>query len=374
MGKKETKILFISRAYPPVVGGIENQNYELSVWMPKHAQVKTIANTHGKKFLPFFFVYALTKSLFLASKYDAILLGDGVLAIIGWILKIFSKKPVTSIVHGLDITYKNPLYQKLWVKFFIPKLDKLIAVGNETIKVGIKSGISKEKFVFVPNGVDTEKLFYPKYTRKDLEKITGLDLKDKKVILTLGRLSKRKGVAWFVKKVMPKLEENVIYLIAGEGTDKENIKNAVYENNLTERVKLYGKITEEERKILYNTIDLFVQPNIKIEGDMEGFGLVVLEAASCQRTVLASKMEGLCDAIKDGKNGFLTESGNAQKYIKKIEAILENEYFRSAFGRRAREYVIENYSWKKISKSYVEEIEKIIKLKKNKSINHKEIS
>ena len=60
------KILFISRAYPPVTGGIENQNYALSVWLPKISDCYTLANTRGKKFLPFFLPYAIVYALLIA--------------------------------------------------------------------------------------------------------------------------------------------------------------------------------------------------------------------------------------------------------------------------------------------------------------------
>ena len=148
---QKLKILFISRAYPPTVGGIENQNYELGEWLGKIADVKIIANKRGKNFLPFFLPYAIIKSLFIAKNYDAILLGDGVLSVVGYKLKFFCKKPVICVVHGLDLTFKNFLYQKLWVEKFIPSFDKIIAVGNETIRIAKEKGISEEKLVFIPN-------------------------------------------------------------------------------------------------------------------------------------------------------------------------------------------------------------------------------
>lgn len=353
------KILFISRAYPPVVGGIENQNYELSVWLAKISETKTIANVRGKKFLPLFLPYALIQALFLFKKYDAVLLGDGVLAIVGWILKLFYKKPVISIVHGLDLTFKNKIYQKLWVGFFLKKPDKLFAVGHETIKAGIERNIPAKKFVFIPNGVDVEK-YIGNYTRKDLESILGEKLDQKKVILTSGRLAKRKGVAWFIDQVMLKLEKNMIYAVAGDGPDRENIKQAIEKNDLSSRVKILGYVTDEARNILLNTCDLFIQPNIKVPGDMEGFGISVIEAASCKLPVIASKLEGLQDAIKDGQNGFLVDPYDAQSYAAKITELLIDDRFRKEFGEKARQFVINNYSWEKISKKYLEEIEKII--------------
>jgi glycosyltransferase involved in cell wall biosynthesis len=367
------KILFVSRAYPPILGGIENQNYEVSKSLSEITETKIIANKFGRKMLPLFAPYALAQIIFLLPKYDVILLGDGVLSIIGWFVKLFSKKPVICIAHGLDLNWNSSslgvwyekvliaLYKKLWVGIFFEKIDKFIAVGNTTIKEGMKLGIPEEKFVFVPNGVDADKfLGTNNYSRRDLEKTINMNLSEKKVILTLGRLAKRKGVAWFVENVMPKLPENTIYVISGDGPDKENIKAAIKKTKQFDRVKLFGPATDPEKFLLYNTADLFVQPNIKIEGDMEGFGLVVLEAAACRRVVVTSELEGLKDAITNGKNGFLVEPENAEKYAAKIKALLENDDVRKIFGERAREFVKENYTWENIAKNYLKEIKKTI--------------
>lgn len=349
------KLLFISRAYPPVTGGIEIQNYDLSVWLSRITEVRTIANKRGKLFLPIFLPCALIKALFLFRKYDAVLLGDGVLGIVGWKLKLFFKKPVISIIHGLDLTYKSWIYQKLWVGIFLKKLDKFIAVGNETARIAQEKGISGEKIVFIPNGIDTKK-FDGNFSRNQLKDILNLNIENKKFLLTSGRLARRKGVAWFVENVMPKLPKNIFYVIAGDGPDRENIKKAIEKNKLSSRVIMLGFVTDEIRNILMNTCDLFVQPNIKVEGDMEGFGISVIEAAYCRIPVIVSALEGLKDAIKSSENGFLLEPKNTEAWINKITEILSNDAFRKEFGEKARRYVSENYNWEKIAKRYLEEI------------------
>lgn len=365
------KILFISRAYPPIVGGIENQNYELSVWLSKIAYVKTIANTRGRKFLPLFAPYALLKALAILRKYDAVLLGDGNLAIVGWLIKIFSKKPVICVIHGLDINYGSVslgvwyekilifLHQKLWVGFFIKKLDKFIAVGNETVRIAGGKGIAPEKIVFIPNGVDAEK-FLEKYPREKLDEVLGEKTEGKKFLLTSGRLAKRKGVAWFIQNVLPLLPENSIYVVAGAGPDQKNIEDAVKESKMEKRVRLLGYVPDEARNILFGTCDVFIQPNIKVEGDMEGFGISVIEAAASGIPVVASCLEGLKDAIRDGQNGFLVESEDAGAWVAKINELLSRDEFRQEFGEKARRYVIENYGWGKISGKYLEEINGVI--------------
>lgn len=356
------KILFISRAYPPIVGGIENQNWELERWLGKIAEIKIIANKRGKKFLPFFLPFAAIKSLIIARKYDAILLGDGVLGIIAYKLKFFyPKKPIICVIHGLDLTFESAIYQKLWVnKFLKNNVDKFIAVGNETARIATEKGISPEKVVFIPNGVDTEKNLCNS-SKRDLEKIIGENLENKKIILTSGRLAKRKGVAWFVENVLPKLPEKVYYIIAGQGPDQKNIERAVLKTNSQKRVKLLGYVTDKTRNILYNSCDLFIQPNIKMHGDIEGFGISVIEAAACRLPVVASELEGLKDAIKHEQNGFLIEPHNAEAFKEKITELLENELERKAFGEKARQFVVDNYSWDKIAKKYLEEIEKNLK-------------
>lgn len=355
------KILFVSRAYPPITGGIENQNYELGKWLGQIAEVKIIANKKGKKFLPFFLPYASAKVLLNSHKYGALVLGDGVLGITGWLSKLFyPQKPVICVVHGLDLTFQSKFYQKVWVNFFLRKIDKFIAVGNETIRVGIEKGLSKEKFAFIPNGVDTEKHLCDK-TRTELEKVLGISITDKKIILTSGRLAKRKGVAWFVKNVMPKLSHDFLYVIAGDGPDKENVLSAIKETKLSERVLTLGYVTDEVRNTLLNTVDLFVQPNIKVSGDMEGFGISVVEAGACRLPVLAANMEGLKDAIKDGENGFLVESENVDTYVQKINELFLQGSPREAYGENVRNFVIENYKWNHIAKMYLAEIEKTVK-------------
>ena len=371
---EKPKIIFISHTYPPIVGGIETQNFELANWLSKLTRVTVIANTRGRWFLPFFAPYALVKTFWLLGKNDVVLLGSGILAINGWIIKLFSKKPVVCVLHGLDINYNSAslgvwyeklliaAYQTLWTKTFLPKLDQFVAVSNETVKVGIEAGIPKEKIVFIPNGVDTEK-YLRKSSQTELEEILGVSTEGKKILLTSGRLAKRKGVAWFITNVLPKLPSEYLYVVAGNGPDKKNILQATRESGIKARIFLLGYVTDEVRDILFNTADLFVQPNIKITGDMEGFGISVIEAEACRLPVLASNLEGLKDAIKDGKNGFLVEPENAAAYLAKITELFANGSPREIYGQAVRDYVLENYQWQHIAQLYLTEIEKNVNAK-----------
>lgn len=367
------KILFISHSYPPTLGGVESQNFNLAHELKNHAKVKIIANGKGKIYLPIFLPLAFIQALFLMTTYDACLLGNGVLAPLGAVLKFFHpRKKFFCVVHGLDITfiYKDGLLPKIYGKVNLPslgRLDKLFMVGNTTVDEAIKAGLPVELCVFIPNGVNARQL-RKKHSRDELSKIFGSNTKDKKVILRLGRFVPHKGTGWFIENIMPKLSENIVMIAvghrvgkntAGDRDDFLDCEKAIINNKLEKRVKLAPSLPQKDLEVLLNTVDMVVAPNVKIPGSMEGFGINVIEAGACERLVLASNLEGLADAVANGKNGFLVEPENTDKWIKKISAIFDaGEDFITGFGKRAGRYVEENYSWEKISKKYLEEMEK----------------
>jgi glycosyltransferase involved in cell wall biosynthesis len=352
------KILFISHSYPPIIGGVESQNLGLFTALSRIADCRLIANKN-RRLIPVFMFYAALKALCMIQKYDIILLGSGVLGMTGWIIKRITKKPVVAVIHGLDLTYNKAIYQRLWPRRFIASFDKLIAVGNETIKAGIERGIPEERFIFIPNGIEVNK-YCASHSRDELGDILKIDTSNKKLLLTSGRLVKRKGVTWFIRNVLPKLDPSVIYIVAGDGPDKKNIIASVSEACQKDRVLILGQVSDQVRNILFNTCDVFIQPNIKVPDDIEGFGISVLEAASCKMPVVASRLEGLQDSIKDGDNGFLVEPECTYDYILKIKELLADESFRTSSGEKARQHVIDNYQWDKIAVRYLNELKKWI--------------
>jgi glycosyltransferase involved in cell wall biosynthesis len=370
------KILFLSHSYPPILGGVESQNYNLAQGLSKIAQVKIIANGHGKWWLPVFVPITFIRAFFLMMNCDACLLGNGVLAPMGILLKFFHpKKKIFSVIHGLDITFANKsgVLSKIYKTINIPsikKLDKLFMVGNFTIESAVKAGIPRENCVFIPNGVFIENL-KKEFSREDLSTLWEKNITDKKIILRLGRFVPHKGTAWFIKNIMPRLPENVILFAVGGRVDKntagdpdnfEDCEKEIKENHLEDRIKLIPNIPQKDLEILLNTVDLVVSPNIQYKNSSEGFGINAIEAGACERIVVASNMQGLADAIKDGKNGFLVESKNTEQWVKKINAIFSaGPEFAKNFGRMAEKYVEENFTWDRISKKYLEEIKKILK-------------
>lgn len=365
------KILFISRAFPPTIGGIENQNAGLAKHLPREAEVLTIANTRGKKFLPLFLPWVTMRALFLVRKFDAVLLGDGVLAPIGAFLSmVYPSKTFVSVIHGLDITYakKSSFMGRVYRAINIPALkmlDRLIMVGNETIEQAVRAGIDRSRCVFIPNGLDPNAL-HRNIERNKLDELLGVSTTHKKVILRVGRYVRHKGVLWFLENVLPKLPDDFLFIAAGgvvsnQSAGDANIfplcEKAIKKNKLEGRAILLKNISQQHLQILFNTCDLYVSPNIPVPGSLEGFGINLIEAASCGKTVLASNHEGLKDAVIEGKNGFLLPPENAPVWISKVQKFANDPKFLHDFGQSARRYTNEHFSWEKIARKYVEAME-----------------
>lgn len=372
------RILFVSRAFPPTIGGIEKQNAEVAEFLGKRAPLTLIANTKGKSFLPIFLPLALIKILWLARKHDALLLGDAVLAPLGAITTfLFPRLTVVSIVHGLDLTFakQSGLFARVYAWVNIPslrKLDGLICVSQNTKALAESVGIKPEKIFVIPNGVDPA-FFDTQSERSTLETFLGQSLADKKVILRIGRFVRHKGTLWFIREVVPKLPENVILVAAG-GVAKvahpgdHNIfplcQAAIQELGLEKRVLLFPNLPWDEVKLLLSTADIAVAPNVPVPGSAEGFGISVIEASLNRLPIVVSKLEGLQEAVADGKNGLFAEPENATDFVEKITWLLADDVRRKAFGEAARSYTLEHYDWNHLSLRYLEVLLGLVTLRK----------
>lgn len=292
----------------------------------------------------------------LTSDIRVIYLQDGLLAPLGIVFKLFTRKPVVITINGHDITYDNRLYQYI-VPRCLQRLNKVVCISQAMKVACLKRGIKTEKTVVISYGIsdefdvgtDKEKL------RNELAAKFKLYLGERKILLTVGRLVEKKGIHWFIEEVIPRLLDNsYIYLIAGSGILETAIRRSIKEHKLQNDVFLIGWADDDMLRLLYNSADVFVMPNVPVKDHMEGFGLVALEAASCGVPVVAAGPEDIKNAIQDGKNGFTVEPGNSQGFIDRINKLLEDDETRRAFGERARQYTLENYGWAKVAREYVE--------------------
>lgn len=343
------KALFITRNYPPKVGGLEAYSYNLIKEFEAHNIIYKIVLTKSNIHLVWFFPYCFLKAFYITWKHAirSIHLCDGLLAPIGVLLKLVTRTKISISVVGLDITYKKSFYQ-LIIPWCVARLDKVICISRSTRNECIRRGIPYHKCTVVPIGIRPNDIYLPNsrdVLHRRLEKLVGVSLRNKIVLVTIGRLVQRKGVAWFVGNVMPRLDTSYHYLIVGDGPEHEHIQEVVKQYNLQNQVSMCGKVSDEERNVFYNASDIFIMPNITVPDDVEGFGIVVIEAGSCGLPVIASNIQGIRDAVLDGKTGYLVKERDVDGFLTKINTMnLKKENVRSI--------VNSTFDWAQIYKRY----------------------
>ena len=337
------RTLFITRKYPPIIGGMENLSYGLTADFPEPRTIVSLGRkqTHLLWFLP----YAIVRAALSAPFYDVIHLGDPLLCVVGLVPRLVFKRKVAMTVHGLDLTYPHWLYQT-YLKLFL-RADVFIAISASTRRIAMARGLAPLEVITIGVPARYLELSRPSSSDAELEERR----QGRTVLITLGRLVKRKGVNWFVRNVLPKLP-NVLYVGVGVGVDHDEIVQSAAETGTTDRVWLAGNVSDERLLNLLGKSDVFVMPNIEVPGDVEGFGIVAIEASASGLPVLASRLEGIPDAIADGKNGELVASGDAAAWLAAVQALTTDSNERERRGERGRAYTAQTYAWPRVIAQY----------------------
>lgn len=346
---KNRKILIITSNYPPKIGGVEKYSFDLYNNLKKRIGVDKISNSKGKKFIVFFAVYALLKTLINQRKYLVIHLCSGTLAPLGFLLKIFTHKKIFIAVHGLDITWSNKFYQII-IPWCIKRLDKVICGSNFTGKICEFYGIKSEKIKIINYGIDFENFDQNCMSKKDWAKKYNVNV-EKKTIISVGRLIKRKGVTSFIENCLTKIKKiNFHYFIIGDGPELVTITETIAKFKLEKKISILVGVDDKDLGAFYEYADLFVMPNIELENDIEGFGIVCIEAGSHGLPVLTSGIQGIKDSVIQDKSGFIYED-----YLDCIRILNEFLDKKDLFKSRKfiKEFVEETFSWDKISKEYI---------------------
>lgn len=284
---------------------------------------------------------------------DIVLFSSMVTASLSYFVRNRISAPMVTINHGRDVTLPHSLYQRFVPKIF-SSLDGVISVSEATRQECISRGMEPEKGVSLPNGFDLNKLNeFPEKTvsRNFLQNNLRIPVNGRFILLSVGRNVKRKGHEWFIREVLPKIKEKVVYITIGDGPEFDNIAQAAQESEFNKYVHLLGRQPDDVLKKTYAAADLFVMPNIPVEGDMEGFGIVLLEANMARTPAVASDLEGIKDVITEGKNGYLVPPLNAEEFAKQVDGILKTDL--EQLSEQTRIYVKDKFSWERIAKQYI---------------------
>jgi glycosyltransferase involved in cell wall biosynthesis len=256
---------------------------------------RLVALRRSQAWLPLFIPYALLSTLRLRRQVAHVHLGDGLLALFAPLFEWLGGAPVTVTVHGLDVMRSVPGYRGLVSSSLRRLRGRVIAVSGHTAsEVERVHGVSPH---VVSNGVDVAR--FRAIARSPDPAATRLQLglpANGPLIVTVGRLVERKGVHWFIEAVLPRLDEGVLYVVAGDGPARAMVRAAAEDDR---RVRLLGAVDVATVDSLLAAADLFVAPNIPVPDNPEGYGIAPAEAAAAGVPVLVSNLEGLCYMAAD---------------------------------------------------------------------------
>src|SRR5690606_7913380 len=253
-----------------------------------------------------------------------------------YIARLLSKKyniPYVITLRGLNRIIDNK------VKANLVGAKSLVAISSRQIADGEK--LVNKKITFIPHGVN--EYFYNNKEDKEVNKPIRL--------ITVSRLLKLKNIDLVIKSLST-LQSDFIFDIYGDGVERENLVQLIKQLNLEDKIRLKGFVNNSELPSIFSEYDLFIMPSFP-----ETLGRVYFEAMATGLPVIASKGTGIDGLIKEGKEGFLLDTFNENKFIEDLHQILLDFKISNTsyeiMSKNARAFA-EQYSWNSIVPKYVE--------------------
>lgn len=346
-------IWYITRKFPPSRGGMQQLSHRIASELGGLRPLTLLRWRAGQWGLPVFVLGALMRLGWglLRGRVRVLLLGDPVLSLLAVPARWFGV-PVAVVVHGLDLTYPNRCYQGYLRRFFHARMDTYICISRFVLDALIARGVDESRCA----------LIHPGASESPIPETGGGD-DSPPTLLILGRLVRRKGALWFVRKVMPRVRAaraSVRLDIVGDGPERAAIAQAMRDAGLGDAVRLWGDVDEAGKAQRLAQCDLLLMPNVRVEGDPEGFGLVALEAAMSRRYVLAADLEGLRDAVARPELGRLLPVEDADAWALAIVALIADRQGLRAKGEAARAWAAAHCSWRQMGRRYAECLDALV--------------
>jgi phosphatidylinositol alpha-1,6-mannosyltransferase len=251
---------------------------------------------------------------------------------------------IVALTHGHEVWWaKIPILKSL-LKKIIKDVDHLGYLGDFTKGEIAKISNQPQKFLQIAPGIDTEH-FAPKSARGDLIEKYRLD--GRRVIVSVGRLVHRKGQDELVK-AMPKILEqfpDAILLFVGEGPIKQMLFNSAKQLGVLPKVVFAGRVSHHDLPDYICLGEIFAMPvRSRFSGlEVEGLGIVYLEASACGLPVIVGNSGGAVDAVLDQKTGLLVDGTKSDQIAQSICELLANPERAKQMGQAGRDWVIKNW-------------------------------
>lgn len=345
------KILLITRNLPPLVGGMERLNWHMADELSRDAEVCVIGPLGFAALAPAgvrvveiplrplwkFLAHSLWCGVREARRCrpDLVLAGSGLTALPVWCAAKLSASRCGTYAHGLDIAVSHPLYRALWLPA-LRRMDRVIVNSRSTSKLAEAAGVDSRSIGIVYPGVELpRKLSDPQVVSRFR---ADYDLGERPILLSVGRLTARKGLREFVTHALPRIVEtqpDVLLLIVGDAPadalradaqSPASISDAAEGVGMGDRLRFLGTVTDYAKlSMIYCAADVHIFPVRELSGDPEGFGMVAVEAAAHGLPTVAFATGGVADAVADGESGRLIAPSDYTAFAQAVIEVLASK-------------------------------------------------
>lgn len=265
-------------------------------------------------------------------RFDIIIGGSGLIAPLLAVLQGLFGARTAIFLHGLDVIVPSRMYQALFIPA-IGRADLVIANSRNTARLAHEQGVAKKTITVINPGChppdEAAHSRVGEFRRRH-------GLGEAPLMLFVGRMTRRKGLSRFISECFAEILERVpgacllvvgsepVNSLNGQGESKSVMESiSLLTNDQKQHLRFLGHLNNDDLNTCYASSNIHVFPLIEVPGDVEGFGLVVVEAASYGTPTVAFNVGGVKDAI-DNSYGYLVTSGNYRELSNTIINLLKN--------------------------------------------------
>ena len=281
--------------------------------------------------------------------YDASFIWFGAAAPLGWMsghLRRSGAKRIVALTHGHEVWWSKLWPFSLVMKTMAGQIDALGYLGEFTKRAMMKAVGDSTEMVRIAPGISIDH-FTPGPKSADLAKELGVE--NKELVLCVGRLVHRKGQDRLIE-AMPRVLKsipNAALLIVGEGPRRDVLEKLVAKHNLEGTVRIVGRLSYDKLPEVIRLGDVFAMPSrSRFFGlEVEGLGIVYLEASACGVPILAGASGGAPDAVLEGETGLVVDGKNTDAIADSIIKLLNDAPLRQRMSVRGRQWASEEWNW-----------------------------
>ena len=256
--------------------------------------------------------------------------------------------PYVCWTHGEDLASAwSSRELSLLVRRVYGAAEIAFANSRNTAAMLKSMGLADDRIVTVYPGVDTSR-FTPD-TPGQAEVRRRFVGPSGTMVLSVGRLQRRKGHDLAIQAIahLVSTYADLHYVIVGEGEERNRLEQLVHDCGVGSHVHFAGEVSAADLPKFYSASDIFLLPNRIDNGDIEGFGIVFLEAASSATPVIAGNSGGVPEAVADGLTGLLIGGTDVTELVDVVGRLIEDTLLRARLGRAGRQRVLQEFTWQR---------------------------